>query len=204
MPTNLTYDLYIGEKDVTFSDFALRCALATKMLGAEGLEPEQEIPETFEPNYMTSDGDARELLAEAKKQLEEAEGWDEEAAENASQEHYDGLTKYREDFRAAQKQLKERYKSMLTQVNEWDAPDTEEIKELRDLMASQLKTCMEHDCRDPWGGKATKKLAGADFKRHHIEIAKERIEKLEALVEKAETTAAKQAAFVKDLKGSLA
>lgn len=199
MPTNLTADIYHGEKEVTLSDFAQRCAFATEVLGRTDLDVEAGLPDTFEPEV--AELEAR--LAELRAQLEECEGWDEAAAEAASTEHFTGLNAYRTDYREAQKQLKERYKVMLTQVNEWKHPDTEDHAALKDLMVQQLKLSMEHDCRDPWGGKATKKLDGAEFKRHHIELAKEEIEKREAEIEDAKAEAIRKTEFVKLLKENL-
>ena len=83
MPTGYTLDLYDG-KDITFEEFALRCARAFGALISMRDEPiDAPIPERFEP----SDYHLKEL-EKAKKRLKEVKKWNEETAEQEAVRAY--------------------------------------------------------------------------------------------------------------------
>ena len=83
MPTGYTLDLY-DVKDITFEEFALRCARAFGALISMRDEPiDAPIPERFEP----SDYHLKEL-EKAKKRLKEVKKWNEETAEQEAVRAY--------------------------------------------------------------------------------------------------------------------
>jgi len=168
MPTGYTEDLYMG-KEVTFEEFAMKCARNFCALVTMRHEPlDAPIPERFTP----SDYHLREEI-KARQRLAEVESWDEEQAEREAERAYQEAVRRRNEIIAKNARIRERYEKMLAQVRAW-TPPTPDHKNLKKFMIEQLETSIEGDCTCV--PKKPKRLSGAEYKRQQIEKAQWEIE----------------------------
>jgi len=162
MPTGYTLDLYDG-KDLTFEEFALKCARAFGALISMRDEPiDAPIPERFEP----SDYHFKEL-EKAKRRLKEVKRWDEEKAEQEAERAYRDALKKREEFIEKNKLIRKRYEDMLSKVQKWKPP-TIEHESLKQFMIQQLEESIEYDCFIP---EMPQRLPGEEYKEQQIKKA---------------------------------
>ena len=162
MPTGYTLDLYDG-KDITFEEFALRCARAFGALISMRDEPiDAPIPERFEP----SDYHLKEL-EKAKKRLKEIKKWDEEKTEQEAERAYREALKEREEFIKKNKLIRKRYEDMLSKVQKWKPPTIEHVN-LKQFMIQQLVESIEYDCFIP---EMPQRLSGEEYKEQQIKKA---------------------------------
>jgi len=162
MPTGYTLDLYDG-KDITFEEFALRCARAFGALISMRDEPiDAPIPERFEP----SDYHLKEL-EKAKKRLKEIKKWDEETAEQEAVRAYQEALKKREEFVKKNNLIRKRYEDMLSKVQKWKPPTIEHVN-LKQFMIQQLVESIEYDCFIP---EMPQRLSGEEYKEQQIKKA---------------------------------
>jgi len=167
MPTGYTLDLYDG-KDLTFEEFALKCARAFgALISMRDKLIDAPIPEKFEP----SDYHLKEL-EKAKKRLEEIKGWDEEKAEQEAERAYKEALKKREETIKKNELIRKRYEDMLLEVQKWKPP-TPDHEGLKKFMIQQLEESIEFDCFIP---EMPQYLSGEEFREQQIKKALNDIE----------------------------
>ena len=160
MPTGYTLDLYDG-KDITFEEFALKCARAFGALIDMRDEPiDTPIPEKLEP----SDYHLKEL-EKAVKRLEEIKDWDDEKAQQEAERLYQEALKKREEFIKKNEEICKRYEDMLLKVRQWKPP-TPDHEGLKKFMIQQLEKSIEFDCSVP---EIPQRLSGEEFRKQQIE-----------------------------------
>lgn len=133
MPTGYTADIYDG-KDVSFSDFALKCARA---FGACIEQRDDDLND--KPKLIEKTKDSYSL-----KRLEEAKKW--KKPTKAEFDVYVKLqTAYYNEKIDKQNKLKASYQKMLDKANAW-TPPTKEHEGLKKFMIEQLNSSIEFDC----------------------------------------------------------
>ena len=133
MPTGYTADIYNG-KDVSFNDFALKCARA---FGA-CIEQRDDDPND-KPKLIEKTKDSYNI-----KRLEEAKKW--KKPTKAEFDVYVKLqTAYYNEKIDKQNKLKASYQKMLDKANAW-TPPTKEHEGLKKFMIEQLNSSIEFDC----------------------------------------------------------
>jgi chromosome condensin MukBEF ATPase and DNA-binding subunit MukB len=133
MPTGYTEDIYEG-KDVSFSDFALKCARA---FGA-CIEQRDDDPND-KPKLIEKTKDNYHI-----KKIEKAKKW-----KKPTKAEFDAYVKkqtayYNEQINK-QNKLKASYQKMLDKANAW-TPPTKEHEGLKKFMIEQLNSSIEFDC----------------------------------------------------------
>ena len=137
MPTGYTADI---AKDISFNDFVLQCARAfgaTISMRDSPMSP--EIPE-FQP----SNWNMKELVKAQKTlvELTDMTGTMQSSSAFAyNAQRYDNFLKDSRD----NMELKEKYESMLTKVQNWEPPSPEHT-DLKAFMVKQIKESIEWDC----------------------------------------------------------
>lgn len=140
MATSYTADLNDG-KQVTFEEFAMKCARAFGALVEMRDDPlDAPIPDEFRPsNYHL------EAIKAAEKRLSEVEKWSDARAEREAKKAY------REELHSAKQYAEKNVKSgraytgMLKQVGKW-VPPTKDHEGLKGFMVEQLTESLEFDC----------------------------------------------------------
>jgi hypothetical protein len=134
MPTAYTAPIYLNEP-ITFRQFALRCAKRFSSARDEDLNA--PLPEEFIP-----DPEIRTKLTELRWELSQAQKRTDAEWENIATEH--NLHAAASHQRAAEKSnaLRERYISMLQQVDAWKSP-TPDHDGLQAFMKQQLETSLK-------------------------------------------------------------
>lgn len=137
MPTGYTADIYDG-KDISFNDFALKCARAFGACIEQRDDDPNDKPKLIEK---TKDNYHIRRLNEAKiwKKPTKAE-FD---AYVQKQTHY-----YNEQL-DKQNKLKVLYAKMLDKANDW-TPPTKEHEGLKKFMIEQLNSSIEFDCKNDY------------------------------------------------------
>ena len=133
MPTGYTADIYEG-KNVSFRDFALKCARAFGACIEQRDDDANDKPKLIEKtkdNYHI-------------KKLEEAKKWN-----KPTKAEFDDYVKkqiaYCNEQNEKQLKLKASYQKMLDKVNDWNPP-TKEHEGLKKFMISQLTESLDFDC----------------------------------------------------------
>ena len=133
MPTGYTSDIYNG-KDVSFNDFALKCARAFGACIEQRDDDPNDKPKLIEK---TKDSYNIEKLKEAKK-------W-----KKPTKAEFDAYVKkqitYYNDQIDKQNKLTVRYQKMLDKANDW-TPPTKEHEGLKKFMIEQLTGSLDFDC----------------------------------------------------------
>lgn len=137
MPTGYTADIYDG-KDISFSDFALKCARAFGACIEQRDDDANDKPKLIEKtkdNYHI-------------KRIEEAKKW-----KKPTKAEFDDYVKKQIDYcneqNEKQLKLKASYQQMLDKVNDW-APPTSEHEGLKKFMIEQLTNSLEFDCSNDY------------------------------------------------------
>lgn len=140
MPSGYTSKIYEGKK-VTKEEFILNCARAFGALIDMRDEPlDKEIPKEIKPNpYYLNQKEKME------KELEELQELSPKVIQQLIDEEYEQQVSYRQKRIAELQELKTRYESLLSEVNEW-TPPTEEHVNLKDFCIKQLKESIDFDC----------------------------------------------------------
>ena len=137
MPTGYTEDIYEG-KDVSFSDFALKCARA---FGACIEQRDDDLND--KPKLIEKTKDSYNI-----KKLEEAKKW-----KKPTKAEFDAYVKkqtaYYNEQIDKQNKLKASYQRMLDKANAW-TPPTKEHEGLKKFMINQLTESMEFDCSNDY------------------------------------------------------
>lgn len=131
MPTS--YTVLLEEKEVSFKDFALRCARAFGFLIEMRDEPlDKEIPKEFKPSdyYVKA-------LAKAEATLAEVKSMGEDKCLKMAKKELENKISSLEKYAARDRKLLERYKRMQAKVEAW-IPPTEDHQALKKFMLDQL------------------------------------------------------------------
>lgn len=137
MPTGYTADIYDG-KDISFSDFALKCARA---FGA-CIEQRDDDPND-KPKLIEKTKDNYHI-----KKIEKSKKW-----KKPTKAEFDAYVKnqtaYYNEQIDKQNKLKASYQKMLDKVNDW-TPPTSEHEGLKKFMIEQLTNSLEFDCSNDY------------------------------------------------------
>lgn len=138
MPTGYTEDIYEG-KDVSFSDFALKCARAFGACIEQRDDDPNDKPKLIEKN----NDDSYHI-----KRINEAKKW-----KKPTKVEFDAYVKkqiaYYNEKIDKQNKLKDSYQKMLDKANAW-TPPTKEHEGLKKFMIEQLTESMEFDCSNDY------------------------------------------------------
>ena len=138
MPTGYTEDIYEG-KDVSFSDFALKCARAFGACIEQRDDDPNDKPKLIEKN----NDDSYHI-----KRINEAKKW-----KKPTKVEFDAYVKkqiaYYNEKIDKQNKLKDSYQKMLDKANAW-TPPTKEHEGLKKFMISQLTESMDFDCSNDY------------------------------------------------------
>ncbi|MFA5377831.1 MAG: hypothetical protein WC455_18920 [Dehalococcoidia bacterium] len=138
MPTG--YTAVIGEKDITFKEFALLCARAFGACVMQRDDPMDQSPKLQQP----SDFYAKEI-EKVKRELGALEDMTIAQAEvRAAQECAETIDRAQTGI-AKDAALWDKYEAMLVQVKAWKPP-TPDHEELKKFMAEQIVGSMDFDC----------------------------------------------------------
>ena len=134
MPTGYTEDIYEG-KDVSFSDFALKCARAFGACIEQRDDDPNDKPKLIEKN----NDDSYHI-----KRINEAKKW-----KKPTKVEFDAYVKkqiaYYNEKIDKQNKLKDSYQKMLDKANAW-TPPTKEHEGLKKFMIEQLTGSLDFDC----------------------------------------------------------
>ena len=132
MATGYTMKIEEGQ---SFKDFVLKCSEAFSRRASE----EGELKEHPVDEYH------KEELEKAKKELLTAGTLTTEQAEVEVEKKYTREVKDCEDSIQENKDLRLKYETMLTKVNNWKAPTSKHIP-LKEFMVEQIQSSIKHDC----------------------------------------------------------
>lgn len=142
MPTGYTAAI---ADDITFNDFAMRCARAMGALVMLRDEPsDAPIPERFEPtDYHTK------KIAEANAKLLELHGMSEAEATAAAQAAFAEETAARNLAIHKSNELRQKYQTMLEHVQAWEPP-TPDHDGFKTFMVEQITGSIDFDCNNSY------------------------------------------------------
>ena len=145
MPSGYTSDIADG-KDVSFNDFALKCARAFGACIEQRDDNANDKPKLIERN----NEDNYHL-----EELEKAKMWKSPTKEEFDDYVTESSAYYNEQI-DKQNKLKVSYEDMLVKANKW-VPPTTEHEGLKKFMIEQLSESLRHDC-------------GNDYQRELLQI----------------------------------
>jgi hypothetical protein len=195
MPTGYTQDLYDG-KDITFRDFALKCARA---MGAairqrdDAPNVEIQMRKVEESYYSRVDSAATEL---AKALTKSATEW-----ETEQNKEIEEALEYKGDYSQKQMNLGKRYKAMLATVQHWEPP-TSEHEGLKRFMIEQLESSIDFDILD-YVPSVPERLSVSDYSTNKIQAIAKRFDNAVESLRKQESLAKSQNEWVTTLRDSL-
>jgi hypothetical protein len=170
MPTGYTSDLYEG-KDVSFPEFAMRCARAFgALVQMRDMPPDAPIPDQFAPHSYH-----KEALERAQRQLEEVTSWDAKEAERGAERSHQELLKETLKGKVSSRALKKRYETMLEKVATWEPP-TSDHERLKQYMTEQLQQSLDFDCATSLYYELPARLTGEEYREQQIAAAQRDIE----------------------------
>lgn len=138
MPTGYTAAIADG---ITFDKFAMNCARAFGALVMMRDEPmDAPIPEKFEPTRYHL-----ERVTAARTRQAELEAMTPAMTELAAEGAYRIALEHHEKYVAEKNALRDKYNTMLAQVEEW-TPPTKEHEELKKFMREQIEESLRFDC----------------------------------------------------------
>ena len=144
MPTGYTEDIYNG-KDVTFKDFALKCARAFGACLHQRDDDANDPPKLREPNT----GYYEERLKKAK------------AFKKPTKAEYDlYISKEKADLEKRieeNKKLAADYVAMIKSAENWNPPTKEHVR-FKEFMLEQLNSSLEFDCHPEYHEQELEKL----------------------------------------------
>jgi len=162
MPSGYTADL----ENVSFSEFALRCARgfgALITMRDEALDV--PIPDRIEAsNYF------RDTLREGFEALVNVESWDASHAEIERMAAYAQAIERHEKLLSKSDTMRKCYEAMIQRVENW-TPPTPDHTGLKDFMLKQLLESIKYDCFDEKNlsmPKVPKAHTGQDYKHERL------------------------------------
>jgi hypothetical protein len=154
MPSGYTSDIYNG-KDITFKDFALRCARDFGACMHQRDENYDIKPKLREKD--SNDSYHIEKINEAKKWVKPTKAeFDAYVVEK---------TAYYNNQIDKQNKLKARYENILEQAKKW-TPPTSEHKRLKEFMIEQLTQSMNFDCASDFNEQNLIEIKNLTYKKH--------------------------------------
>jgi hypothetical protein len=198
MPTGYTSEIYDG-KEVSFKDFALRCARNFGALITMRDEPlSSEIPEFSASDFY------KVKLEKARAELDRISTFTDDEWECEARSDYNHQQESNQKHIAKIENLKERYNAMLVLAEQWDPP-TPEHTGLKKFMCEQLRESIRFDADvDYYRKKEIKLLSGSDYREKTIEKIQKEIQYYSEENEKEIARTAQHNAWVHALKASLA
>jgi len=196
MPTGYTDCI---KDNVSISNFILRCARA--MGACVTMRDENSgtpIPERFEPSNFYAD-----KVIEVEKELAKTKTMSIEDADKAALKEYEDEIARNEKYIRDALSLREKYESMLTQVNAWEPPTPDHIG-LKKFMQEQISGSIDFDCStDHYENKVVEMLSGAKWKEKRLKTLLSDLSryKRENLEEVSRTESRNN--WIKQLRGSL-
>ena len=150
MPTGYTNDI---QKDISFEDFALSCALA---FGA--CIHQRDDSGKFRPKFREGDYTFHlDGLEETKKEIDELESMSEiERIEYGKKVIQKEIDENQEEI-LKQEVWKSKYTAMLRKVQDWQPP-TPEHNQLKVFMADQINSSIQFDCDTSYSTRRIGKL----------------------------------------------
>lgn len=140
MPTGYTADLNNG-KQVTFEEFAMKCARAFGALVEMRDDPlDAPIPDEFRPKDYHLDA-----IKTAKKKLAEIKKWSNARAEKEAKKAFSGEVRSISKYGKKNEQAGRAYIAMLKQAGKW-VPPTKDHEGLKSFMIEQLAESLQFDC----------------------------------------------------------
>ncbi|MBI2035513.1 MAG: hypothetical protein HYT12_02415 [Candidatus Liptonbacteria bacterium] len=140
MPTGYTADLNDG-KQVTFSEFAMKCARAFgALIEMRDDSLDAPIPDEFRPSNYHLDA-----IETAKKRLAEVEKWSNARAEREAKKAFDDEVRSSKKYGEKNEKTGRAYIAMLKQAGKW-VPPTKDHEGLKSFMIDQLAESVEFDC----------------------------------------------------------
>ncbi len=152
MPTGITNNLH--EKDVSFKDFVLNCAVLCSR--------EIELPEYYIKN-----------IAGAIRRFETIKRWDDEKWKNEAYSAYLKESRFRRKRIKKKRKILARHKRLLAQVKAWTPPGPDHVA-FKERMIQQLETGIEFDCDLEL--KEPRQLSASEYKEREIAKARGEIE----------------------------
>ena len=195
MPTGYTAEIGEGN-NVSFRDFALRCARAFGYLAEMREEPlDKEIPSEFRPDPYHKD-----QLEKAENELRRVRRMKIGEAKRLADEDYVNELEQNLSSSQERQQRAVRYGSMLEQVAKWQAPSPDH-KNLRDYMIEQLQRSLVGDCG--YVSSTPKRMTAASYKAQLIKNAKRYLKYHREQCEKEVEGAREKTEWVRALRESL-
>jgi hypothetical protein len=193
MPTGYT-QIINDKEDVTFRDYALRCARgfgACLLQREEGMD-EPPRPREVDPYYARN-------LAQDRAKLAELESMTVEQAEIIAAAEYEAAVKRHEKDKQEELALRERYARIRAEVERWKPP-TPKHNELKKFMLDQLRIGhVEYDV-DQW---APKRLSGKKWLAERRKSARNSVSYSEEELLKEEELSRESAEWLSQLVESL-
>lgn len=157
MPTGYTDAI---ADDITFNDFAMRCARAMGALVMMRDEPSSApIPERFEP----SDYHAKKI-AEATATLDRLADMTEVEMEQSASDAYEAAVAAQAAAIHRNATLREKYNAMLAKVEAWQSPSADHDG-LKKFMVEQITMSIDFDCDNRYyRDQKPTKLTGAEWR----------------------------------------
>lgn len=139
MPTG--YTAVLNERDVTFKEFAMRCARAFGALVLMRDDPmDADIPDEFKPSPFYAESVKRD-----EDEIARVRAMTDDELEEASGAEYQKAVREQRDSLAKDQVTRSRYESMLTQARAW-TPPTPDHQGLKDFMVQQIEESIRFDC----------------------------------------------------------
>jgi len=160
MPTGYTAE--IGEKNITFKQFAMR------VMGAFVYDLRENSDISERPRELTVGMYHTDELTKAEERLKKVERMHINSAKVEAEKEYTEKVKSNKEFQDKNDELKRRYLNILKQVKAWKPP-TEKHLNYKQYMIEQLMITIDGDCYilDP-----PEKLSGQQWKAKEIKDAK--------------------------------
>lgn len=197
VPTGYTEDIYSG-KDVSFADFAMKCARATHYLASmQDVSLNVPMPDHIEPNSHSAE--ELERLEEYAKRVME---WSNEQAKQEAQQAYGMWLEQYEATLAIYAARRRRYERLLARARAWEPP-TRDHKTLRVFMIKELESGIELDCGRAYPAEPPVQLSGAEYKAQVLRSARRNLQFLTVSIEAEEERAKQDDEWLQALRQSL-
>jgi hypothetical protein len=141
MPTGYTSDLHDG-KDITFPEFAAKCAHA---FGALILFRDSPASTTLPEIVPEEDDYHARKLQEAHDLLAEIGSWSPDEIRTRRDAAFARTHAAWVDGKARDKEMRARYEGMLAEVNAWSSPSPKHDK-FKEFMVEQIESSIKFDC----------------------------------------------------------
>jgi hypothetical protein len=194
MPTGYTC-IIEDRDDVTFEEFALRCARAFGYCIEQRDESLDAPPREKEPSSYY-----RDCLASAQARLEHAKRASDEELRCALNEENRKIVDRNEELRRAHAQKQARYMRMIAKLTDWCPPTPEHVR-LKDFMTEQIALCFSTDEKPYEWSLRTETVA--QYRARLIADAEKDIERAEKDIREEAEGIRKQVAWIRNLRANL-